>query len=229
MQNNMKRYLAMVEWYLRSLPPQEREAVMRDIRYDIELRKIREGLTEDELILALGTPREIAEQYGVRTSDAPMPDGWGEERTHAERMNPHKERRARFHEEMREKADGFREKARGWQERAEGWQEKTFAFRDEYRERGETRSRTPLGVALRAVVSVFLFLFVLRALPGILGVGIAAVTGVMFFAIALPVFFGILLPLFFGVLRLFIRLAAGFFSLFFGGFGWLFLLFLIMI
>lgn len=222
MQNNMKRYLAMVEWYLRSLPPETRAALMRDIRYDIELRKIREGLTEDELILALGTPREIAEQYGVHTNDMPMPDDWGEEKTHAERMSPDSGRRERFRGEMREKAESFREKAQDWREKA-------FTFRDEYRERGEKKSHSPLGVALRAVGAVFLFLLVMRALPSLLGVGIAAVSGVLFFAIALPIFFGILLPLFFSLFGLFMRLLAGIFRLFFGGFGWLFLLLLLMI
>ena len=71
MENNMKRYLAMVEWHLRNLPEDKRVQIIKDIRYDMELRKIREGLTEDELILLMDSPRKMAVRYGG--IDAPMP------------------------------------------------------------------------------------------------------------------------------------------------------------
>ena len=71
MENNMKRYLAMVEWHLRNLGMDRREQIIKDIRYDMELRKLREGLTEDELILLMDSPRKMAVRYGG--IDAPMP------------------------------------------------------------------------------------------------------------------------------------------------------------
>lgn len=71
MENNMKRYLAMAEWHLRNLPAEQREKIIKDIRYDMELRKLREGLTEDELILKMDSPRKMAARYGG--IDTPMP------------------------------------------------------------------------------------------------------------------------------------------------------------
>lgn len=71
MENNMKRYLAMAEWHLRNLPAEKRDKIIKDIRYDMELRKLREGLTEDELILKMDSPRKMAARHGG--IDAPMP------------------------------------------------------------------------------------------------------------------------------------------------------------
>lgn len=64
MGSNMRKYLALVEWHLQSLDEKTRSRVMKDIRYDMELRKLREGLTEDELVLAMETPRQLAQKYG---------------------------------------------------------------------------------------------------------------------------------------------------------------------
>ena len=64
MGSNMRKYLALVEWHLQSLDEKTRNRIMKDIRYDMELRKAREGLTEDELILAMETPRQLAQKYG---------------------------------------------------------------------------------------------------------------------------------------------------------------------
>ncbi len=64
MGSNMRKYLALVEWHLQSLDEKTRSRIMKDIRYDMELRKLREGLTEDELVLAMETPRQLAQKYG---------------------------------------------------------------------------------------------------------------------------------------------------------------------
>lgn len=64
MGSNMRKYLALVEWHLQGLDERTRNRVMKDIRYDMELRRMREGLTEDELVLAMETPRQLAQKYG---------------------------------------------------------------------------------------------------------------------------------------------------------------------
>lgn len=64
MESNLVKYLALVEWHLQSLDEATRSRVMKDIRYDMELRKLREGLTDDELVLAMETPRQLAQRYG---------------------------------------------------------------------------------------------------------------------------------------------------------------------
>lgn len=64
MGSNMRKYLALVEWHLQGLDEKTRSRIMKDIRYDMELRKLREGLTEDELVLAMETPRQLAQKYG---------------------------------------------------------------------------------------------------------------------------------------------------------------------
>ena len=99
MDNNMKRYLAMVEWHLRNLPGEKRDQIIKDIRYDMELRKIREGLTEDELILGMDSPRKMAVRYGG--IDAPMPPNEIPPRDSEEAEESHRTKSARRHGDER--------------------------------------------------------------------------------------------------------------------------------
>lgn len=182
MEGNMKRYLAMVEWQLRNLPKDRRAQIMKDIRYEMELKKLQEGLTEDEVILAMPTPRQMAAQYGGL--DTPM---------YAEDIPSAKEL------ERREQEEKEREQRQMEKERRQREREEEKERRREQRQQQKCAQRhccadknNPLINLLKFVVGAYLFFTILRVVPSLIGGAFGLVVAILSLFIALPIVFGVL-------------------------------------
>ena len=210
MKNNMKRYLAMVEWQLRNLPQDKRRQIIKDIRYEMELRKIQEGLTDDELILAMDTPRQMAARHGGLNTPiyaADVPDLDADEKE----VRKQAEKAAR-----RQKEEARRERDEQRRQR----EKERRAAREREREKGTSKqwdvslprifaTIVIVMIGMRALPMLMRLFFgivggILGAVPALLGVVLSVVLGVVACAIVLPmVFFGLSLffRIFFGILR----------------------------
>ncbi len=182
MEGNMKRYLAMVEWQLRNLPKDRRAQIMKDIRYEMELKKLQQGLTEDEVILAMPTPRQMAAQYGGL--DTPM---------YAEDIPSAKEL------ERREQEEKEREQRQMEKERRQREREEEKERRREQRQQQKCAQRhccahknNPLINLLKFVVGVYLFFTILRVVPSLIGGAFGLVVAILSLFIALPIVFDVL-------------------------------------
>ncbi|MDO5022539.1 MAG: hypothetical protein Q4E07_04290, partial [Eubacteriales bacterium] len=147
MESNMKRYLAMVEWQLRNLPKKQVERIMQDLRYEMELKKIREGLTEDELILEMETPSEIARKYGGM--DTPM---------YASDVEKAEEAALEKEQEKKHKAD----------KRKRLMEEVREDFRKDVKKQKKGSSSTPANI-VKGLVGLAIFLSFLDFTPSIIG------------------------------------------------------------
>ncbi len=193
MEGNMKRYLAMVEWQLRNLPKDRRTQIIKDIRYEMELKKLQEGLTEDEVILAMPTPRQMAAQYGglntpMYADDIPSVaelERQEQEEKEREERQMEKERRQKEKEEERARRREQRQDEKGW--------------RREFRlDKGN-----PLIGLLKFAVGIYLFFAILRAVPSIIGGVFGLAIALISLFIVLPIafsIFGFVLQLVFGIL-----------------------------
>lgn len=193
MSGNMQRYLAMVEWHMRGLRGSERRALLRQIQYDIELKKLRDGLDDDEIILQMGTPRKVAEAYGVQIS--------------RDDLNTVDDVEADTYVE-----EDILRRAAGQTARPVDSAEEASPYRSAQREQPVRRAAfdmpwqknkqsSPLEGVLKFIGAIVLFTFVLRALPGLIGLMFALFSGALWFVFVLPLIF-IGFRLFFAVIRL---------------------------
>lgn len=178
MEGNMKRYLAMVEWQLRNLPKDRRTQVIKDIRYEMELKKLQQGLTEDELILDMPTPRQLALEYGGL--DTPL---YAQDVPSAKEL----EKRARQEEE----------EAQRQQKREEEKAQRKARRQEEKDSRKAACAASachgnPLMNILKFAFGLYLFFAILRAAPSVIGGLFGLFAAFLSMVIVVPMVFGIL-------------------------------------
>ncbi len=193
MESNMKKYLALVEWQLRNLPKRDRERIMQDLRYEMELKKIREGLTEDELILEMDSPSEIARKYGG--VDGPIYDSDIEDAEEAAlKKEKEKNEKARKRKKLMEEVQGD--------------------FREEAKKQKEKFSSTPANI-VKGLIGVAMFIVFFGLAPGLIGGLIGLFFSALSALIVLPVMgwmFFIVVQIFKVIIKVFLGIIRGIFN-----------------
>ena len=194
MQSNIKRYLAMVDWQLRNLPKKERERIIQDLHYDMELKRLREGLTEDELILSMENPAEMAKRYGGKGEPMYASDVEQAEEAAYKKERERLERAKRRKEFMEEEKEGFKRS----------------------KENFEKQNSSIFAKIAKGIIGFFLAIQFLKIIPGIFGI----IIGIVFSAIGVSFVLPIIIWTVFFVIRMTLLPFKIIFSIFRGFFSW---------